>query len=62
MGFGRMIYVENQNISKIEQNKAKKGLCRAWIAPVLTATLMSSQVFEASVGASQNAVIVAVDV
>jgi hypothetical protein len=62
MGFGRMICVGNHNISKIEQNKAKKGLRRAWMALVLTATLMSSQVFEAAVGASQNAVIVAVDV
>ena len=57
-----MICVGNHNISKIEQNQAKKGLRRALIALVLTAALMFSQVFEAPVGASQNAVIVAVDV
>jgi hypothetical protein len=57
-----MIYVGNQNISKTEQNQIKKGLCRAWIAPVLMGALLFSQVFEAPVGASQNAVIVAVDV
>ena len=60
MGFRRMVYVGNHNISKIEQNQTKKGLRRAWIALVLTAALMFSQVFEAPVGASQNAVIVAV--
>ena len=62
MGFRRMICVGNHNISKIEQNQTKKGLRRAWIALVLTAALMFSQVFEAAVGASQNAIIVAVDV
>jgi hypothetical protein len=62
MGSGRMIYVGNQNISKIEQKQIKKGLRRAWMAPVLTGALMFSQVFEALVGASQHAVIVAVDV
>ena len=62
MGFGRMVYVGNQNISKIEQNQIKKGLRRAWMAPVLTAALMSSQIFEAAVGASQDAVVVAVDI
>ena len=62
LGFGRMICVGNQNISKIEQNQIKKGLRRAWMAPVLTGALLFCQVFEASVGASQNAVIVAVDV
>jgi len=29
MGFGRMIYVGNHNISKIEQSWAKKGLSHA---------------------------------
>ena len=62
MGFRRMIYVENNNISKIEQNQAKKGLSHTWIALVLLAALMFSQVFEATVGALQKAVIVAVDV
>ena len=31
MGFRRMIYVGNHNISKIEQNWAKKGLSHTWI-------------------------------
>jgi hypothetical protein len=32
MGFRRMIYVGNHNISKIEQNWAKKDLGHTWIA------------------------------